>query len=106
MCVVKTGGQAFPGQISAGYDTRDGKEWFPGMTLRDYFAGQFAAGIMDTIINGLDESQPDEQFAKDLQSAAIGIAATSYALADAMIWYREQPLKAPPEKSNDPQKPV
>lgn len=65
--------QAFPGQKSAGYDIREGKEWHEGMTLRDYFAakamnGHLAKGTPFLSIHHLVEE--------------------SYEIADAMLEFR------------------
>lgn len=58
------GGPAFPRVVPKGVD------WYAGMSLRDYFAGQVIAGI-------------------GIVSAPGAVAARAYALADAMIAARE-----------------
>jgi len=73
---INDGGPAFPvtptdrsGQIA---DT------FPGMTLRDYFAGQALAGIMASCCN------------QDNICSCESNARSAYASADAMLAYREK----------------
>ena len=60
------GGTAFPAMTPGGYCT-------PGMTLRDWFAGQALAGFFTT-----DNHMPDETIARQC-----------YGAADAMIAYRD-----------------
>jgi hypothetical protein len=66
MSTIKDGGKAFPG---GGYT--------PGMSLRDWFAGQALAGITCTEDVGI---APED---------AEAVAKTAYALANAMIAARE-----------------
>ena len=75
---IKDGGSAFP---NAGYDGPDNcADPVPGMTLRDWFAGQALAGIinacaMDTRRNG--------------ESMETMFARKAYYIADAMLAARE-----------------
>ena len=80
MADIKDGGPAFSVSTSleAGqYGHRDGPEtWqFPGMTLRDYFAGQWLMGYM---------ANPEIGF-----SDTSVAAAHAYKTADAMLRARE-----------------
>jgi hypothetical protein len=83
---INDGGPAFPGQISAGRDARDGKEWRPGMTLRDYFAGQ----AIIALTAGCPITDDDTHWCHPL------IADDAYKLADAMLAVRtKQPDPTP-----------
>lgn len=73
---IKDGGSAFP-QIN---DTPGYPAW-PGMTLRDWFAGQALSGWLASF--GPDDAVKAEQVAK-----------FSYEIADAMISIREEDLDA------------
>ncbi len=78
-CMVKScndGGQAFPGGVSAGYDPRDGKEHHPGMSLRDYFAGQVLGQIAIDMY--------------DFHS----MAQDAYKIADAMLTVRSKQIES------------
>ena len=67
----ETGGQAFP--------TMSNTEYIPGMTLRDWFAGQALAGMaaLYTQAGGTSEEIADAN------------AAVAYLMADAMIAERK-----------------
>jgi hypothetical protein len=64
------GGSAFPGKFAAGHGTME----FPGMALRDYFAGQALIGI-----------------AWDCGLSKAEAAETAYEFADAMLAQRTKP---------------
>jgi len=68
---INTGGQAYPIPID---------HWEPGMTLRDYFAGQVVGQIISVCAN-------DTRIAGE--SAPDAFARKSYEIADAMIAERE-----------------
>jgi hypothetical protein len=68
---IITGGPAFP--------TSNGGSLDDGMTLRDYFAGQVAIGVMSEYWNGDSYNEPTF---KDIAQQAYGIA-------DAMLEARE-----------------
>ena len=74
------GGPAFP---------RDQQEWgVPGMSLRDWFAGQFLAG------SAVGNDPLDRESCESLEDARArywaGVAAVAYTAADAMIAARGQ----------------
>ena len=77
---TKSGGSAFPqsdsGQHSTGFDLPPQRH-HPGMTLRDYFAGQALTGILD--ITPL----------RDMSDFDM-VARRSYNMADAMIAERDR----------------
>ncbi len=75
----KDGGAAFP--VPAGVVAR------PGMSLRDWFAGQALAGLGDWCPNN-DDGSPVEPFTpKTIRSRQVEWA---YAVADAMLAEREK----------------
>lgn len=67
----KDGGPAFPHMMLPGH-----RDYAPGMSLRDWFAGQAIAGVLA------------EQCMEHLSSE--NIAEKAYALADAMLAEREK----------------
>ncbi len=69
----ETGGSAFP-------CTKEQHAWFPGMTLRDYFAAKAMQGWLSTY--GADVPQQSVR--------AENIAMLAYEIADAMLKAREQ----------------
>lgn len=73
------GGSAFPGVVErpAG--------GVPGMSLRDYFAGQVISQCTITVIR--EEPEPD---AEVIRIYAERFARTAYVIADAMIAEREK----------------
>ena len=71
----KTGGAAFP-RISDGY--RDGID-HNGMTLRDYFAANAVAGLIQLQAQFEDKDAPANATLADI------IAMQAYVIADAMI---------------------
>lgn len=71
MAITNDGGSAFP--YGGGSDGP-----FPGMTLRDWFAGQAMAGWLAS-------------FGPDDGCRASGIADFAYEIADAMLVAREAP---------------
>lgn len=76
----ENGGAAFP---SSGY-----QQWEPqgGMTLRDYFAAQFAAAQSVMTSADRDFITPDNRYPfADGPTMAEKIAHMAYALADAML---------------------
>jgi hypothetical protein len=72
MSDMKDGGPAFPSKINTNYEIN----FFPGMTLRDWFAGQAIAGLLAC------------GYAHDENTSAF-TAAASYQIADAMLKARE-----------------
>jgi hypothetical protein len=90
------GGPAFPGQWSAGWDKRDGKEWHDGMTLRDYFAAKAMQSLLSRKDLGLifqsDDQAPswDEYYMYDpVIDAKEILGKLAYKAADAMLAARE-----------------
>lgn len=83
----KTGGPAFPGFIEV-YDTQTfpkmKRQDHPGMSLRDYFAGQALAGICTHI-------QPSIGPRMDTEKLYEACATYAYGIANAMIAEREKP---------------
>ncbi len=75
MSDIKDGGPAFPGQMPTGFDPRSGN-YFEGMTLRDWFAGQAACGYC---------SREDS-----IRAHYDAIAADAYGIADAMLEARKE----------------
>ena len=66
------GAPAFPGRMQNGFDPRsDCGEYFCGMSLRDWFAGQALAQL--AMMQGIDKDYDNR------------IAKQCYALADAML---------------------
>jgi hypothetical protein len=74
---AKFGGYAYPLSDST---VGDGNRWDKGMTLRDWFAGQALAGIIDLCRN--DSMAPGD-------SLPAHFAWRAYAVADAMLAARE-----------------
>jgi len=85
----KTGGQAFPSAPPLPFSDglRHGK---PGMTLRDWFAGQALAGISSTLTEMAGRENGDDAGALLLQGIT-GAGSLAYALADAMLAARPTP---------------
>ena len=84
----KDGGQAFPQSVTVGPND-DLYPAYPGMTLRDYFAGQALAGMLS---NGF---QPKEAFKKNGPGARTEYGpdtyvAMAYRLADDMLAERSK----------------
>lgn len=84
MSQTNDGGNAFP--VSRGHFAQDGKmlsaDWAPGMTLRDWFAGQ-ALSAMNISVHG--------DITENSLSIPPAVAADwAYCLADAMIGEREK----------------
>ena len=87
----KDGGLAFPGVRYERTGSLAGKPVYgdvsyPGMTLRDYFAGQALASLGDWTPNADDHSPPDWT---DMAALRQRRAEWSYAMADAMLAARE-----------------
>jgi hypothetical protein len=78
----KDGGPAFPRPIGnnglTNHEEHEASAEEPGMSLRDYFAGQALAGWLATY--GSQEMHPSSQAGQ-----AEGLAAASYGMADAML---------------------
>jgi hypothetical protein len=70
------GGNAFPDQ------------YYPGLTIRDYFAGQALAGIARTAAAELTATARNGVYAYWTEQA--------YAIADAMLDARAKPAATPP----------
>lgn len=77
MSEKKNGGPAFPGEM----DSQFGIQYWNGMTLRDYFAGQ-ALGIMNTAL--------DQGYWSPGENPNAEIAAAAYQIADSMLAEREK----------------
>lgn len=77
--IEKDGGQAFPQPVTVGSND-DMYPAYPGMTLRDYFAGQALAGMLDFTHSGSYEASPD---------VAHIAAKTAYQFANAMLLARQ-----------------
>lgn len=71
---IDDGGPAFPNKDELG-------NMVPGMTLRDWFAGQALTGLTPT-----DGYTPDH---KDTQPMIMDLAVNAYQIADAMIAARK-----------------
>ena len=71
------GGPAYPNDIPISNDERF---VHPGMSLRDYFAGQVIAGIFAGKWAQMPHMNPEQAFAN-----------TAYTVADAMLRRRERP---------------
>ena len=71
------GGPAYPNDIPQPNDERF---VHPGMSLRDYFAGQVIAGIFAGKWAQMPHVKPEEAFAN-----------TAYVIADAMLKRRDTP---------------
>jgi hypothetical protein len=84
MSAVKDGGAAFPGPSFTQSGLTNGHAM--GMTLRDWFAGQALAGIIQVTSAGLH--QPSKKHGCRVVEA---IALDAYEMADAMIAAREEP---------------
>lgn len=87
------GGPAFPipqQQFTDGY-TIVGAEGAPGMTLRDWFAGQVATSIAQTIITADQTVLSVVADAEGYDGSVDGyVAFRSYRIADAMLAEREK----------------
>lgn len=84
MNIYDQGGPAFPDQGQRiNPDGRWAQDYSPGMSLRDYFAGQALAGILG---NGFARAQ----FARVGMDSPAGVAAACYAFADAMLAHRAE----------------
>jgi hypothetical protein len=80
MSDIKDGGPAFPSKINTDYEIA----FFPGMTLRDYFAGQ---AIQAVFANNW-EMFLDNTF-QSPEEVPHEVARDAYAIADAMLAARE-----------------
>ena len=78
MANVDDGGPAFPHSKQL-----TDYVFSPGMTLRDYFAGQALAGLMASY------AQPDAKLPTDARTQHM-LARDTYAIADAMLTIREE----------------
>lgn len=88
MSKVNDGGAAFP--MPAGASAYDGRPQYshgnaPGMSLRDYFAGQALQGML---ASGCQEAVEQVWIATG-RSAAGGLATAAYGFADAMLAARK-----------------
>ena len=78
MTEIKDGGAAFPGCVR---NTKGKLDRNPGMSLRDWFAGQLAASTVGGAISiniGIGEEE------------MLTVAKSAYKFADAMLEAREQ----------------
>lgn len=77
---------AFPSVEEHYYDeVKTGSTFYPGMSLRDYFAGHAATGILS---NSETLIQLARKYGDDTSPAIIATA--SYTIADAMLTEREK----------------
>jgi len=92
---INDGGPAFP------WDEKhsDGSHYHgnPGMTLRDWFAGQFAAAMVTATSADSDHPNPDYRREADGPTVADRVATIAYQLADAML--RARGNTSPPSHS-------
>jgi hypothetical protein len=79
---MKDGGPAFPGVTGSPGSVGTWLASHPGMTLRDWLAGQVVTGLLA----GQWRSKPGVSARED----AEGFAANAYAIADAMLSARER----------------
>lgn len=95
----KDGGAAFPGAVPEYIDhpvhgrihrAHVGMEAAPGMTLRDWFAGQALAGLLANadIARTANEQHPD---GRDRAITQLQFARSAYSYADAMLTERSKP---------------
>ena len=80
MSAKRDGGPAFPETIYAGNSNRHAADETPGMTLRDWFAGQALAGIL--AFPGAVEGNRTKSYRT--------VVNTAYGYADAMIEERSK----------------
>lgn len=93
----KRGGPAFPFTFISKFDARTGAptdtQIFPGMTLRDYFAGQALAGAMAVMSVASEESLKsiarENGLALPTTRSAVA-ASVAYGYADAMLAERSK----------------
>ena len=78
---IKDGGPAFPESSSGPYQNGEIVPGRPGMTLRDYFAGQAMQGWLSSFDGGALHPVDDDTHGH--------LAVMSYQVADAMIQTRE-----------------
>lgn len=98
------GGPAFPVDTNGydlatgggyGHQTRNMTWQFPGMTLRDYFAGQVCGTLMAPLLN-IETAGAIREVVKAAGKTRIQyVADASYQLADAMLAARALPQGAP-----------
>jgi len=77
MSETNDGGRAFPAHVQYLHSGGTGDEYFPGMSLRDWFAGQAMQAMMTNDARRMDWK--DET-----------VSLWSYEMADAMIEARER----------------
>jgi hypothetical protein len=85
---MNDGGPAFPFMTPDPHgpvDT-DGCLGYPGMSLRDWFAGMALMGVLN---NAESRIAPQEQFDAEQTNATL-LAANCYFMADAMLHQREE----------------
>ena len=90
VAMKNTGGQAFPGKIDLGFkgvgyngETQEILKDQPGMTLRDYFAGQALVGMISISTHSSDTGDITSQ-----------LVSASFTMADAMIAERSRNEKS------------
>lgn len=92
MSYLKSGGPAFPLAPYTAKRSDNAERWEelveqPGMSLRDYFAGQALKGAADSICDEMSPEHPSGM--PDVLDHAARHAMAAYILADAMIRARE-----------------
>lgn len=81
MSAIDDGGPAFP---SEGEGHGNPLYHSPGMTLRDWFAGQALTSIADPAMDSFCQD------GRSVEDGAAGLAAIAYAIADAMLAARKE----------------
>jgi hypothetical protein len=80
--------KAFPGTEAHWYDEgKTGETYHPGMTLRDYFAGQVLVGML---VDSKTLAAIKEVAEEDNKNPSETIASNCYELADAMLKERNK----------------
>jgi len=87
MPTIDDGGPAYPTDNE--YQTGPDTFHFEGMTLRDYFAGQFLTGVISDGENPALKAVTTEGIEQERREYADGIAAAAYLFADAMLRARK-----------------
>ena len=84
---INDGGPAFPGQQDTCPDGKWNQTWEPGMSRRDWFAGQALAGLCAAHAHPQSSGYPNEP------DQVACISRDSYKLAEGMLAEREKRRK-------------